>query len=233
MRTVAAAIAAALLACGGSKPVRAVQPEDYFPMAVGYEWKYSITEIGFSSAGDGESVRAETTANATSIEYRCVGSMPMPDGREAWVLQRHVKNNAKGEDSASARDTMTRTDTLLANRIDSLVLLRRKSTLDRPSTELVLPLRPGRTWSVRAGEQAPTWARAVRQESVSVPAGNFERAWRVEDSTVIAGGKRTPIRAVRWYADGVGLVRREKQTSPGGKPRRLVVEELISAKTVR
>ncbi len=233
MRTVAVAIAAALLACGGSRPVPAAQPENYFPMAVGYEWKYSTKEISYSSSSDGESIRAETTANAANTEYRCVGRMPMPDGREAWVLQRRVKYNAKGEGPSSTRDTAMRTDTLLANQVDSLVLLRRKSTLDRPSTELVLPLRPSRTWSVRGGEQAPTWAKAVRQEPVNVPAGSYERAWRVEDSTVIAGGKMGPARSVRWYADGVGLVRRERQTIRGGEPRWLLIEELVSVKTVK
>jgi hypothetical protein len=231
MRTAVMTIAAALLACGGSKPGPAARTENYFPMAVGYEWKYSTTEVSYSSVSDGESARVETTANASNTEYRCVGRVPVPDGREAWVLQRHVRYNVKTERTSFAKDTATYTDTIYANLADSLVLLSRKRLLDRPSTELVLPLRFGRTWNVRAGELAPTWAKAVRQEPVNVPAGDYATAWRVEDSTVIAGGKMMPARSVRWYADGVGLVRREKQSTRGGRPCWLVIDELVSAKT--
>jgi hypothetical protein len=228
VRTACLMTAILLLGCGGQKPVPS-RADDFFPMATGYEWKYTTTGINYL-----DSVRAETTANASSSEFRCVGRAKMPNGREAWVLHRHVRYYNKSEQARARGDTVMRiTDTVFTDRLDSLVLYWPARDFDHPNTELVLPLRPGRQWSVMADKACTTWARAVRQESVEVPAGEYAQAWRIEDSTAFADGKTPPARSVRWYAAGVGPVRTEmgSRRADGTSWRQIV--ELVSAKTGR
>jgi hypothetical protein len=215
-----------LLGCGGQKPVPP-KAENYFPMAAGHEWKYSATEISYL-----DSARAETTAGVSNSELRCIGRKPMPNGREAWALYQHVQYNTKSEQARAAKDTaMWWTDTIFADQPDSLVLYWRSRDFDHPNTELVLPLRPGRSWNVLGGKLYSTQATAVRQEPVKVPAANYVQAWRIEDSTTFADGKTPPARAVRWYAAGVGLVRTEMESRRADGTRWRQIDELVSAKT--
>jgi hypothetical protein len=217
-----------LLGCGGGpKPGPVAKVENYFPMAAGYEWKYSSTEINYV-----DSVRAETTAGVGNSEFRCIGRKPIPNGREAWALYHHVQYNTKSEQARAAKDTaMWYTDTIFAEQADSLVLYWRTRDFESPNTELVLPLRPGRSWNVLEGKLYSTQATAVRQETVKVPAGEYAGAWRIEDSTTFAGGKTPPSRIVRWYADGVGLVRTEMAARRADGTRWRWIDELVSAKT--
>jgi hypothetical protein len=202
---------------------------NYSPMGKGYEWRYVTTEISLWSADNRKPARVETTADAYSTRLRCIGRLPLPDGRKAWALQRRVQYNAKTERTWSAKDTVTKIDTVYTDKVDSMNLYWSSRTSDQPSTEIMLPFRPSRVWRKKQTCD-PTWSWAVRQESVSVPAGNYPRAWRVEDSTVIAGGKIMPARAQRWYVDGVGLVRTERQLIWGGRPRWLLIDELVFTK---
>ena len=198
---------------------------NYSPMGKGYEWRYVTTEISLWSADNRKPTRVETTADAYSTQLRCIGRLPLVGGRRAWALQRRVQYNAKTERTWSAKDTVTKTDTVYTDRVDSMILYWSGRTSDQPSTELMLPFRPSRVWRKKQTWD-PTWSWAVSQESVSVPTGSYPSAWRVEDSTVIAGGKIMPARAQRWYVDGVGLVRAERQLIWGGRPRWLLIDEL-------
>jgi len=214
-----------LLGCGGQKPVPP-KAENYFPMAAGYEWKYSSTEINYV-----DSARAETTAGVGNSELRCIGRKPMPNGREAWALHQYTKLSRSPVQARASRDTaMWWTDTIFADQPDSLVLYWRTRDDKYPRTELVLPLRPGRSWNVLGGKLWSTQATAVRQEPVKVPAGNYAQAWRIEDSTTFASGN-PPVRAVRWYAAGVGLVRMEMESRRADGTRWWQIDELVSAKT--
>ncbi len=228
MKTAAVVLAFGMLVGGTGRSAYCL--ENYSPLGKGYEWKYTTTEISLWSAYSRKPDRVETTAAAYTTELRCIGRLPMLDGRKAWALRRRVQYNAKTERTWSARDTAAKTDTLYTDKVDSLILYWRRRTSDQASTELMLPFRSGRVWK-RTWE--PTWSWAVRQESVNVPAGSYPKAWRVEDSTVIACGKIMPARDVRWYVDGVGLVRTERQLIWGGRPRWLLIEELVSTKTGR
>jgi hypothetical protein len=219
-------VAILLLGCGGQKPVPP-KAENYFPMAAGYEWKYSATEISYL-----DSVKAETTVGASNAEFRCIGRKPMPNGREAWALHHYTKLSRSPVQARAAKDTaMWWTDTIFADQPDSLVLYWGSRDFDHPNTRLVLPLRPGRSWNVRGGKLSSTQATAVRQESVKVPAGEYVQAWRIEDSTTLADGKTLPGRTVRWYAAGVGLVRTEMESRRADGTRRRQIIELVSAKT--
>jgi len=227
VKTAAVVLAFGMLVGGAGRSAYCL--ENYSPLGKGYRWKYTTTEISLWSADNRKPARVETTVAAYSTELRCLGRFPLSDGRRTWALQRRVQYSAKTERTYSAKDTATKTDTVYTDKVDSLVLYWRRRTADQPSTELMLPFRPGRVWNKRTWD--PTWSWAVRRESVDVPAGSFPRAWRVEDSTVIAGGKIMPARDVRWYVDGVGLVRTERQLIWGGRPRWLLIDELVSAQT--
>jgi hypothetical protein len=228
VRTASLMAAILLLGCGGQKPVPS-RAENYFPMAVGYEWKYATTDINYL-----DSVRAETTASASSSEFRCVGRAKMPNGREAWALHRYVRFYDKSEQARARGDTVMRiSDTIFADQPDSLVLYWPPRDFDHPSTELVLPLKPGRQWNVMAGKRYSMWAKAVRQEPVKVRAGEYAKAWRVEDSTAFADGKTPPAQRVRWYAAGVGQVRTEMESRRADGTRWRQIVELVSAKTGR
>lgn len=211
MRTACLIVLVLLLGCGGGQKPVPPKAENYFPMATGYSWKYSTTEISYL-----DSVRAETTARVGSLELRCIGRKPMPNGREAWALHRNMGSF---------------TDTTFADQTDSLALYWNVRDWDHPNTELVLPLRPGRSWIVLGGKLSSTQATAVRQESVKVPAGEYAQAWRIEDSTVHADGKTSPMRGVRWFAAGVGLVRTETEIIRSNGTRLRTIDELVSAKT--
>jgi hypothetical protein len=154
VRTASLMAAILLLGCGGQKPVPS-RAKNYFPMAAGYEWKYATTDINYL-----DSVRAETTANTSSSEFRCVGRVKMPNGREAWAQHRHVRYYDKSEQARARKDTvMWITDTIFADRLDSLILYWPVRDFDHPNTELMLPLKPGRYWSVRADKPSTTWAK--------------------------------------------------------------------------
>ena len=226
VRTASLMVMIMLLGCGGQKPVPP-KAESYFPMAAGYEWKYSSTEISYL-----DSVRAETTTGVSNSELRCIGRKSLPDGREAWALYHYDQSNSKSEQARARKDTvMWYTDTFFAAQADSLVLYWRTRALDHPNTELVLPLRPGRSWNVRAGKVYSTRATVVGQEPVKVPAGDYAQAWRIEDTTTFADGKTAPSRIVRWYAAGVGLVRMQTEAHRADGTRWLLIDELVSAKT--
>lgn len=227
MRRMLLVAAVALFVCGGCRRRPAPGEGNYFPMAAGYEWKYSTTEINYR-----DSVRAETTAGVGSSEFRCIGRRTLPTGRDAWALHHYVLYIDKSEPARAAKDTaMWYTDTIFAERVDSLVLYWRSGDFERPNTELVLPLRPGRSWTVPGAKAYSSRATAVRQEPVKVPAGEYAQAWRVEDSTSYADGKAAPSRIVRWYAAGAGLVRMEMASRRPDGTRWMVVDELVSAKT--
>jgi hypothetical protein len=218
-----------LLGCGGGQKPVPPKAENYFPMAAGYEWKYSSTEISYL-----DSVRAETTAGASNFELRCIGRKPMPNGREAWALHQYIRSYNRSEQARAAKDTVGWiTDTIFAEQADSLVLRWYVRDFDHPDTELVLPLRAGRTWNFRGGKLSSTQATAVRQESVKVPAGEYVQAWRIENATTFADGKTPPMRFVRWYAAGVGLVRMESEMRRANGTRWRQIDELVSAKTGR
>lgn len=227
MRRVLLVAAAALFVCGGCRRRPAPGEGNYFPMAAGYEWRYSTMQINYL-----DSVRAETTEGVGSREYRCIGRRTLPTGQDAWVLHHYVMYVDKSEPARAAKDTaMWYTDTIFAERIDSLVFYWRNHDFERPHTELVLPLRPGRTWTVPGGKVYSSRATAVRQEPVRVPAGEYTRAWRIEDSTSYADGKAAPSRIIRWYAAGVGLLRMEMASRRPDGTRWSVVDELVSVKT--
>jgi len=229
VRTVSLMVVVMLLGCGGGQKPVPPKAENYFPMATGYEWKYSSTEISYL-----DSVRAETTAGASNSEFRCIGRKPMLNGREAWALHTHTKLSRSPVQARASKDTaMWWTDTIFADQPDSLVLYWGSRDFNHPRTELVLPLRPGRSWSVLGGKLSSTQATAVRQESVKVPAGEYLQAWRIEDSTTFADGKTPPMRSVRWYAAGVGLVRTEMEMRRANGTRLRSIDELVSAKTGR
>jgi hypothetical protein len=228
VRAALLAVAFLLLACGG-KSAPAAKENNYFPMAAGYEWKYTDTQISYL-----DSVRAETTTDVSDAEFRCIGRQAMPNGREAWTLYHHARYNDKSERARAAKDTvMWYTDTIFAERSESLVLVWRNRNFDHPNLELVLPLHQGRTRDVRAGKVYAMRATAVRQETVKVPAGEYAQAWRIEDSTTYAEGKTPPTRIVRWYAAGVGLVKTEMESRRTDGTLWRLVEELVSAKTGR
>jgi hypothetical protein len=228
VRTASLMVVIMLLGCGGGpKPAPVTKVENYFPMAAGYEWKYSATEISYL-----DSVRAETTAGAENREIRCIGRKPMPNGREAWALHTYILYKRSPTQARAAKDTaMWITDTTFAGQADSLVLNWGSRNFEHPNTELVLPLREGRSWNVRGGKLYSTQATAVRQESVKVPAGEYVQAWRIEDSTTFTDGKTPPMRFVRWYAAGVGLVRTESEMLRANGTRLRSIDELVSAKT--
>ena len=227
MRRLLLVAAVALLVWGGCRRRPAPGEADYFPMAAGYEWRYSTTEVNYR-----DSVRAETTAGVGRSEFRCIGRTKLPTGQDAWAIHHYMLYLDKSESARAAKDTaMWYTDTIFAGRVDSLVLYWRNRDFERPNTELVLPLRPGRSWTVLGGKVYSSRATAVRQEPVKVPAGEYAQAWRIEDSTSYADGKVAPSRVVRWYAAGVGLVRTEMASRRPDGTRWMVVDELVSVKT--
>lgn len=90
----------------------------------------------------------------------------------------------------------------------------RRTVLTPPRVVLLLPPRPGRSWSWGPPDErarAPISEEWLGEETVQVPAGTF-KAWKVK--TVTRRGDLTAT-LFTWYARGVGIVKIDRAEQRG------------------
>lgn len=233
-----AGIALALLAVMGlASPARAAAGEDecnaYFPMRQGARWVYEEGAVG-SQAKMRRTVTVESVATANGVTTGDIVqqvSLPGQPDTVAGKATTHARCDASGVqltiDGSAGVDGQT-----------SGVIRARLPGLP-PAGDL----KPGFSW--RGDSQVETMdggtkvvadgargSRVVRTESVTVPAGTFPDALRVESVqtlTLHRGKEQRYARqeTVEWYARGVGLVKRETRVSHAANAA-VSVEELQS-----
>lgn len=90
-------------------------------------------------------------------------------------------------------------------------------SLDPPQLFLKSPFVPGQSWTWEgeiAGEYVSATSLIMEPESVETPVGTFETL--PVAVTVQSGGES--IRTIRWFADGVGIVREQSGMPVRGQP---------------
>jgi hypothetical protein len=99
-------------------------------------------------------------------------------------------------------------ETSYVQRVDKLVLTYESKDDAQPDTTLSLPLVREKIWRVNEYSVA----RVRQQEDVTVPAGTYKNAWKIEQ-TVTEGGQSSID--YYWYADGIGPVKAYSQAAYG------------------
>lgn len=162
--------------------------QSYYPLAVGTRW---VTEFKYPTS------TVETTEVVTAVEKK--------DGATVVSVGREVAGKVGTELSQ-----MRVTDKGLF-RMSSL-----GTVFTEPYCVLQLPLKPGVAWTAEAnrGGVTPTkyHYKAVKEEDVEVPAGNF-KAFRIEVEYESAGATQ---RSTIWYAERVGVVKQEHKDKDSG-----------------
>ena len=206
----------------------------YFPLSEGRSWTYR-------EGPRGGKPRLERLVRITT-------SSGSPQKRTA-VLEQSVRSPGDpGRASGMARTSAECTGGRILMRVTGTSRGRDGNETASGSIEATLPglppahlLEPGYTWSsqsrivTRDGDRTFTTegnirSRVAGHESISVPAGNFERALKIEaiESLVDRADRRSAEqRRIEWYAEGVGLVLRETRVRSGGQEA-VSVETLIS-----
>lgn len=155
-------------------------PDDYFPMGVGSTWNYSwmvIVTVG-GGAPDTTSETVKTVAKATD-----------QIGSEEVVMF-----------ITELSDKDTEFETTYVKKTDDDIIVYSSKTDTTPDRVMALPLEANKTWTVNEGYTA----RAIGRESVTVPAGTYGKAWKIEYSLVTDSDT---LKFHQWFAAGTGFVK--------------------------
>lgn len=164
---------------------------DYFPMTVGSSWSYR----GYVRLRSGTDEPPDTiqTLQAQAQATRRTSLVAGGEVTE-FVTTTQIQIRYPFDTSYTAVETTYHRET------GNLILCYESLSDNEPDTSLVLPLVRDKTWRVN---EAVT-ARVIGQEDVTVPAGVYRNAWKIE-YTYSAGGQSFTQQV--WYAGNVGLVK--------------------------
>jgi len=158
-------------------------PADYFPLALNNVWHYVFTTTTVMKG------TVDTTITTTDSTYTEIVAETTLSGKKAWKFTDHY-----GASSSSS---------YIVEESDR-ILQYGSPTDSEPSTWLKLPLAQNATWVMDSMSYAGKVTATVKaKESVTVPAGTFGDAWRVE--YVFDSMPTSPWR--EWFAAGVGLAK--------------------------
>jgi hypothetical protein len=215
-----AALTAALLllACG------APEADEYFPLADGHEWTYSVTQER------GEGLQRQTLTDTLTMRTR--GAETIAGGR-AWRRRSH-----------SGMEYWLRSDAQGITRVASKSDLQDEPQLDDPPRFVLRrPLQVGTQWEAtttpyvlqrrnefpqtqyqRHATVLMTYRIAALGERLATPAGAFSDCLRVDGQAqlriffdAMGAWRDSPVVTREWYCKGVGLVRLERSEPSASK----------------
>jgi hypothetical protein len=188
-------ILALYLSCDifGSKP-------DYYPLSIGSTWNwYAWTIMNTSTDGTPDTVQTLT------INTRATKNDKLTSGEDVVQLIKvgtvHLRYPRES--------TYTVDETCYVRKTDKFVLSYDRKDDSEPDTVLALPLAAGKQWRIN---QELT-AKALEQEDITVAAGTYRNAWKIETRAVSGGNT---IIMFQWYADKVGNVQYHSEQSYSG-----------------
>ncbi len=177
----------------GSKP-------DYYPLSIGSTWNwYAWTLMNTGTDGTPDTVQTLT------INTRATRNEKLSSGEDVVELVQvgtvHIRYPRES--------TYTIDETCYVRETDKFVLSYDNKNDPEPDTILALPLAAGNQWRVN---QEMT-AEALKQEDITVAAGTYRNAWKIETRAVY--GNNT-VSMFEWYADRVGNVQYHSEQSYSG-----------------
>lgn len=173
--------------------------EDYYPLTVGNSWSYRGYARLLTATDD-----QPDTVQTMTIQVVATKRDNLNSGEEVIELVNTISVHMYFPFDSN----YTVIDTSYARETGSFVLSYESKTDSAPDTTLVLPLTKDKTW--RMNEFVV--AKVLQQEDVSVPAGTYRNAWKIEH-TVNAGTQTYTEHW--WYANNVGPVKVHWQESYG------------------
>jgi len=178
--------------------------DDFFPMGAGSIWNYTWMMIVTVGGG------APDTTSAT------------------------VRTEAKAEDQIGGEDVMmfvntytdsgSHYDTSYAKKNDDGLWMYSDKNDTTPDQLLAFPLEVNKTWTVNSDNTA----KAIGQESVTVPAGTYGKAWKIEYSMVTDSDT---FKFYQWFASGTGFVKYLSEASDSLMS--MTIKEELSSATIK
>lgn len=178
---------------------------DYSPLALNDVWNYDVTEVVTRWLGT-----SETTFTITDLAENTVVLDTTIFGKPAFKILKEFNTS-----SAVSYVVKTATEVLTygPDPADS-----------PPQTSLKLPLAENSIWTVGTTRQGVMVATVKSQESVTVPAGTFDKTWLIE----IVGDSNPDLPQHVWLAKDVGVVKTDHTNrqafGPGTQETRTIQE---------
>ncbi|MEN9978770.1 MAG: hypothetical protein ABIK38_00290 [candidate division WOR-3 bacterium] len=172
---------------------------DYYPLTVGNSWSYRGYARMLTVTDD-----QPDTMQTMTIQVVATGKDNLNSGEEVIEL---VSTNSVHL-YFPFETTYIVVDTSYARETGDFLLTYESKTDSAPDTTLALPLTKDKTWRINEF----TVARVLQQEDVSVPAGIYRSAWKVEQT--VTSGAQT-FTQHWWYGNNVGPVKAHWQESYG------------------
>jgi hypothetical protein len=174
--------------------------EDYYPLTVGNVWNYSGYVV-LQTAGDAP----PDTIQKMSLEVVASRKEKLTGGEDVVEMV----NTMQVRMFFPFETTYTSVETAYVRQAGNLVLSYERRDDTQPDTTLSLPLARGKTWRINQY----VVAQVLEQEDVTVPAGTYRNAWKIEQ--FITEGSATG-QVYCWYANNIGMVKLLEQFSYGG-----------------
>ncbi len=171
--------------------------EEYFPMGIGSVWNYfSLSLIETASSTD--------TIQKVTIQTEARKKDKLTTGED--VTEFFSTDTIKMKIPYETTYVVTRSSYIRES--GNYILTYESKSDETPDTTLVQPLAKDKSWRVNS----TTTATVISQEDVTVKAGTYKNAWKIELNT--NGNKM-----YYWYANGKGMVKgyMENEYVPGYK----------------
>ena len=204
----------------------------WFPLAMGNKWEYSVREIGVMSISDGEhSQSLNTEAEGTCVEE----VLSLKETRSDGVVFEH-RSTTKMQDSETSESHDSTIDSLMLSSKKGVFVLASKSSgtsgvlsgkwesYNPPLMIYGAEMKSGGKWNMGTVREdklrMPMVARVAGRETITVPAGTFEDCFKVyilcnkvsgtmgegEDQAEISDGRSV---TTVWVYPGVGTVKED------------------------
>jgi hypothetical protein len=170
-----------------------IDPGDPFPL----DGRLRIFDTRQGRAGDGMILFERVATRRERLS----------DGHEYLVFETLARMRSTGEGRVVSREWLRRAP-------DGILCRRRQegpspSDLDPPQCVVALPLDLGKTWSwsgTSDGRRSGMKCTVVARERVTVGAGTFQDAWRIDSEVWTEDPPRDEVRRSLWLQPGVGLI---------------------------
>jgi hypothetical protein len=165
--------------------------DNYFPLKVGNRWKYE----GYATFQDTAATTVDTISK-TKIENEIVGTAEI-NGKTVYTCVTKTTNY----NFLPSIDTVITVDTSYFCEDKDTIWSYESLSDTTPQIMMIKPLEASKTWQQIFDDDTVTYT-VKTKETVTVPAGEYKNAWKIEVKT--AGSTETQY---MWYADGVGLIK--------------------------
>jgi hypothetical protein len=146
------------------------------------------------------------------------GRERLGNGEEYVVTETRVLNRGTGARRVVSREWLVRTpDGVFCGKRQEGPLV---AILEPPQPVVLLPLTTGRRWEwegLAGGRRCRLTGVVSASERVSVGAGTFEDAWRIDSEIVSDDPPKTLIRRSFWLESGIGLIEEKARVELGGR----------------